>query len=260
MYPDNQGTTPRLRIVDANCGVGPWGWRDPLMPSDPADTLALMDQCGIAAALVHSNLVHTPASAADVNAATLRAVAGCPRFIPAFVLAPHPYADKPQPADYAQAMQRAGVRAAWLRPGSQQHGVWPWLLAELLTMCTAHRLPLFLPADNVTPGDVHALCADFPDLRLILTNLGYRADVWLYPLLRQHAELRVCLGQTYVPPLAPERFVRHFGAERMIFGSGLPHLAPGGLIGMVTYARLPEADQARILAGNLEQLLQEVRW
>ena len=248
-----------MKIIDANCGIGPWWTRNAILPYQTADILAILDYCGIDAALAHSNLAHSPAWPPDGNARAAAEAAKCPRLIPAFLLAPHPYDDGWQPGDYAKAMRRAGAKAAWLRPNYQQHGVATWIIGDLLAMCVEHRLPLFLPADALTPNDIHTLCSEFPDLRLVLTNLGYRADVWLYPLLRRHPELRVCLGPIYNPPLGPEKFVRHFGAARLIFGSGLPHFAPGSLIGMVSYSRLAEAEKAAIFAGNIERLMEEVR-
>jgi len=247
-----------MHIIDAYCGIGPWADRDRLLPATPAETLAILDGCAIGRALVYSNLAHAWADAIDVNQATVRLCAGNPRFVPAFLLAPHPYDDSPKPADYAAAMRAAGARAAWLRPASQQHGLAPWQIGGLLDMCAECRLPLFLPADSGTPEQLDLLGHEFPRLRLVLANLSYRDDNWLYPLLRRHAAFCACLGPTYVPPLGPERFVRHFGTARLIFGSGLPHHAPGGLIGHVMYARIPEAAKQAVLGGNLERLMQEV--
>ena len=217
-----------------------------------------MDYCGIASAVVFSNLTH--ASAADANASVRRHCAGNPRFQPSFLLAPAKYDSDPPPADLVAEMRAAGATVAWLRPAWQGHGVWPWLIGDLLKLCSAHRLPVFLPVEGVSPNDIHEICRAFPDLRLVLANLGYRADGWLYPLLRQHRELRICLGQTYCPALAPDRFVQHFGPARMIFGSGLPACAPGGLLAMVMYSQVGNAAQQQILAGNIEQLMHEVRW
>lgn len=248
-----------MRIIDAYCGVGPWAGRDKILPYTPAAILKILDACGIGQALVFSNLAHSPAAAVDVNRATARLCADEPRFTPAFLLAPHPYEDSPQPDDYAAAMRAAGARAAWLRPNSQQHGAAPWQIGELLGMCSRKRLPLFFPADTVTPEQIDTLAGEFPRLRLILANLGYRVDNWLYPLLRRHRQLRACLGPTYIPPLGVERFVRHFGPDRLIFGSGLPHFAPGGLIAHVMYADVTDAAKQAILAGNIEELMQEVR-
>jgi predicted TIM-barrel fold metal-dependent hydrolase len=248
-----------MKILDANVGVGPWWTKDAILPSEPAEILAILDACGVDEAIIQSNLVHSPSSAVDINRATVALASAFPRFRPAFLLTPHPYDHLPKPADYAESMRAAGARVAWLRPAAQQHGVWTWLVGDLLGMCEDTRLPLFMPIDSLSPNDIHQMCDEFPSLRLVLTNLGYRSDIWLYPLLRRHPELRICLGHTYIPPLGPELFVRHFGPQRMIFGSALPHFTPGGLVGMVNYSTVSDADKALIFAGNMERLMDEVR-
>ena len=248
-----------MRIIDAHCGIGPWATRDRISPYKPADILAIMDSCGIDSALVFSNMVNFSGWPPDINQMAAEAAAACDRFIPAFVLAPRPYNESVQAADFAAHMKKARAKVAWLWPGPQQHGVSTWLIGDLLSMCVQKKVPLFLPADNVNPDQIHDICRNFPRLRLVLANLGYRADGWLYPLMKMHRELRVCLGATYIPPLGPDQFARHFGPERMIFGSGLPLYAPGGLIAHVMYSRLNDADKQKILAGNIEALMGEVR-
>ena len=249
-----------MKIIDAYCGVGPWATKDRISPCEPAEILAILDACGIDSALVFGNLVAYQGWAPDANRVAVEtAAASHGRFAPAFVLAPRPYRESVKPAGFADEMKKAGAKIAWLMPAHQQHGVSLWLIGDLLAMCMRKRIPLFLPADNVTPDQIHDICREFPKLRLVLANLGYRADNWLYPLLELHPELRVCLGPSYIPPLAPDQFVRHFGPERMIFGSGLPQFAPGGLIALVMYSRLKDEDKQKILAGNIEALLKEVR-
>ena len=246
-----------MKIIDACVGIGPWGWRNPVLPGRTADVLAILDYCGIDSAVVFSNLTHV--TGFDANASVLREINSNPRLFPAFLLAPQTYDSHPRPEDYLTAMRQAGAKVAWLRPAWQKHGVASWVIGDLLRMCVAHRLPLFVPMDGgMTYNDVHALGNEFPELRLVLTNLGYNADASLFPLLRRHRELRICLGQTYCTTLAPERFVQHFGPNRMIFGSGLPQCAPGGLIAMVAYAQLDDAVKQKIFAGNIEQLMNEV--
>ncbi len=250
-----------MQIIDAFCGIGPWAQRDRLLPSDPADTLAIMDHCGIDSAVVFGNLAGSWGRAHEANKMAAKAARECDRFIPAFVLAPQARDDGLHAEEYADQMSQAGAKAAWLWPhlGKQGHGLWNWLIGDLLAMCSENRVPLFLPADADEPDRIETICRDFPQLRLILVNLGYRADGWLFPLLGRHAELRVCLGPVYIPPIGPERFVEHFGADRLIFGSGLPHDSPGGLIGHVTYSRVSDADKEKILGGNMAALVQEVQ-
>jgi predicted TIM-barrel fold metal-dependent hydrolase len=106
---------------------------------------------------------------------------------------------------------------------------------------------------------VERLCTDFPGLRLVLLGLSYREDPWLFPLLRRFETLYVCLGHFYIPAHGPMRFLEHFPADRLLFGSGLPFFSPGGLIAHVTYADIPDGDKEKILSGNITRLMSEVQ-
>jgi predicted TIM-barrel fold metal-dependent hydrolase len=247
-----------MKIIDAFCGLGPYWGGDRMQPLEAAQVLEVMDYCGIDSAVVYSNLVHTPASVGDANQLAAEAAGQCSRFLPMFLLTTHALDHMPTPADYARQMRQAGARAAMLRPTSVPYGLCTWVLGELLEMCAQARLPLYLSVLGPRVEEVDSLCRQFPRLRLVLTHVDYNADSWLYPLLRRHREVRVCLAPYYIPPLGVERFVRHFGPQRLIFGSGLPQFAPGGLLALVTYADLGDSDKAMILGGNMESLMREV--
>ena len=77
-----------------------------------------------------------------------------------------------------------------------------------------HRLPVLLNRDITTPADVAALLREWPGLRMILCGVSYSEDAWLFPLLKRHEQLRVCVGQYYIPADSPHRFLREFPAER----------------------------------------------
>lgn len=251
-----------MKIIDAYCGTGPWMYRDKIQPSDPAETLEIMDHCGIDSALAFSNLAaHTMNESVDSNACTAEIARQYPRFIPAFVITNRPYDDSRKVEDYLPEMRACNARGAWLCPQNNRQvtGMWTWTTDPIFEFCSSYRIPLFLSIEATDPNRVNEICRDFPDLILVLTNLAYNSDNWLYPLLRRHALLHVCCGPTYIPPLGPQRFVRHFGSYRLIFGSGLPHFGPGGLIGHVMYAEIPDTDKAQILGGNIERLMAEVQ-
>ena len=249
-----------IEIWDAYCGVGPWNRRDRLLPSTPEEIAQLMDYFGIARALVYGNMGAHNAWDEEANRIAVEAGETDNRFIPAFILAPHGHTGSPMPADYEDAMRRVGARAAWLWPqvGEQNHGLWPWLIGGLMEMCAAHHLPVLLSFAQLTPNDIHTFCENFPAVNLVLTGAPYTADPWLFPLLRRCERLHVCLGPSYIPAGNPMRFLTQFPTERLIFGSGLPHSSPGGLIGHVMYATIGESDKEQIFSGNLRRLLGEV--
>lgn len=247
-----------MEIFDCFCGIGPWHTRDRLLPYAPADILALMDHFGVRRALVHSNFTAGNGAALRGNEHLRDACAASARFIPAFTFPQPTYDDSPTVADTLQAMRAAGARAVW-HAGQGGTGFDRWLWGDILDACATHRLPLLVYRDHVTPDTLACLLADFPALNVILVGASYADDWWLYPLLRRSTGLHLSLGHYYVVAGNPGRFLRHFPIERLLFGSGLPHFSPGGIITHVTYADLSDADQAKLFSGNLDRLLTEVR-
>jgi predicted TIM-barrel fold metal-dependent hydrolase len=133
------------------------------------------------------------------------------------------------------------------------------MYGELLETCVARRLPVLLNRDTTTPADVATFLRDWPGLRLVLAGCSYMEDQWLYPLLKRHGELRLCVGQYYIPADSPHRFLREFPAERLVFGSGLPFFSPGGLLANLFYADISDAEREAILGGNIRTLLEEAK-
>ena len=250
-----------MQIIDCFCGIGPWDRRDRLLPYRPGETLALMDHFGIEQALVHSNMAARRGWAPNANNILAEMVRDEPRFLPAFTLASHPYKGSPGPAEYAAAMREAGAKAAWMWPaqGPQAGGLPSWFVGDYLAMCSERRIPLFLNAEGIGLDELHRACSEFPDLRLVIVGLGYGSDAPLFPLMRRHENVHVCLGQYYIPPGGPMRFLEHWPAERLLFGSGLPHFSPGGLIAHVMYADTDDATREKILSGNIKRLLAEAQ-
>jgi predicted TIM-barrel fold metal-dependent hydrolase len=245
-------------ILDAYCGVGPWSTRDKLLPYRPEEMLTLMDHFGIEQALVYSNSAVSLGQPPGVNDFAIKASRISERFIPALALVPNVHTGYPTPDDYLAVMRSIDARAAWLFVQGTVRGLWRWHVGELLDMLVEHNIPLFLLADQCPPDALDMLMHETPELRVVLCGVGYIGDSWLYPLLQRHPGLHVCLGHFYVPPGDPERFVNHFGASRLIFGSGLPHFSPGGIIGHIMYAGISDDDKEAIFAGNLRRLLEEV--
>mgnify|MGYP005836106587 CR=1 FL=1 len=249
-----------MEIWDCFCGIGRWRSRDMLLPHDPAEFLSLMDHFGIRKALVYGNMGAEGGSVRQANAFVCEAASQSDRFLPAFILAPLDPYEPFDLDDLASEMRSAGAKAAWMWPqgGRRGHGLHRWLVGDLLHMCAAHRLPLLLFIEGIDPDSIDRMCGDFPKLRVILTGLSYAADQWVYPLLRRHPRLFLCLGHYYIPARGARAFVERFGDERLVFGSGLPHFSPGGLIAHLNYADLAPNSLENILHANLHRLLSEV--
>lgn len=246
-----------MEIIDCFCGVGPWKTRDEILPHRPEEILDLMDHFGISKALIHSNFSENDGPTPHGNRQLEDICATQDRFMPAFAIVPQPYDDIPGVRDAFESMRKAESKALWFTPcnGIPQ----PWLYEDILGECADKKILTFINRDGLAPEDIRHICEAFPGLRVVLLGAGYGDDYWLYPLLRKYEDLHVCLGHFYIPSYGPMQFLKHFSSDRLLFGSGLPHFSPGGLITHVTYADASDDDKEKIFAGNLKRLLGEVQ-
>ena len=124
--------------------------------------------------------------------------------------------------------------------------------------------------DTVTAIIGHGLPTRFPSLKFLPVENG---SVWVLPLL-EHMRRAYAMGPQYFDEHPVDVFMRNFwvhpfheddsvglvnaiGADRVIFGSDYPH--PEGLADPLSYvddlAGLPAGDIAKIMGGNLAQLM-----
>lgn len=251
----NHKNSSGIQIYDCFCGIGPWQTRDKLLPYKPEDILQLMNHFGITKALIHSNFAINNGNIETGNQHIIDAYKNNrDRFAPAFVIKPNPYNPKAI-EEYILKMQKYSVKALWL--GIKPQLLWIWAYKDILIECCKRKIPIFINREDTHPEHIYKLCKSFPKARIVLVGISYQEDWWLYPLLKEFKQVRVSTGHFYIPTYNPMTFIKHFSANRLLFGSGLPFFSPGGMISHITYANIAEKDKQLILYKNLEQLLEE---
>jgi len=254
-----------MRLFDANVSLGRPAVRQPSAFTDAAGLADTMAACGISAALVYN-----PAALnADLVAANLRLLTETDierGICPAWVLLPPDTHEMAPPTAVVADMLRRGVRAARLMPRAHGYAVRERNLGSLLGCLSEHRVPVLLDFGLSAWGDrihidwdgVHEICAAFPALPVVLIRLGLMVDRDLYPLLARHENLYVETSY-YFGHRGLQALAARFGAQRLIFGTGMPVYAPGPPIAALAYSGLSVAEQQMVAGGNLERLLLEVR-
>ncbi|MCE5271108.1 amidohydrolase family protein [bacterium] len=253
---------------DSNCAFGPPAGRLPGAPADRRELLAELDHCRISRALVY----HIQAREMDpraANACLLREIEAEPRFVPCAVLSHAPYIpDRDLAAECRDWLER-GVRAFRMFP--HWHGVdfsLP-LVRAVLELLQERRVPLWLDFDqiwyNYRQAGTHEqrqidwsglkqLARDYPGLPLVLVGGNYTHLTRLYPLLDQCPNL--LLETSLLQAFEAFPFIcGHWGAGRLLFGTGLGAVSPGAARAMLAYAEISDDDRGRIAAENLEALL-----
>ncbi len=248
---------PRLRFFDGNAMIG---WRAAPHPETiwhPRDFARDYAYYGIGAALVHS------ASAIEYhqdygNRRLLEEIRDIPGLLPEWVLLPH-HTHEIAPADeLIPEMLELGVRAARILP--KTHG-WPMsdgvagpLLNELHERC----IPLFVDVTELGIDAAVSLCERLPELPVILCGVGWGTDRQIEPALERVPNLYI-ETHAFQGHRAYERVARQFGADRLIFGTGLPDCSPGAAMMMSLYEDITDEEREMIAGGNLLRLLKGVK-
>ena len=246
-----------LAFYDCNCMIGTRKWRDRRQPETLSDFVADFDYYDIQAALVYH------AAAVEYcpdygNRLLLREIGDDPRFMPQWVVLPHSTAEMPPGEELVAEMLSLGVRAARLFPRSHQTGVSPEVCGDLFGALEARCVPLFVDAAELDLPAAYDVARRHPELPLVLCGVYWDKDRQLFPSLEQAPNLYLDTW-AYQNHRAYEVFVRNFGSERLLFGTNLPHRAPGAARMMVCYESLSDQDRRNIAGGNLLRLLGRVQ-
>ena len=254
------------RFFDCHCEIGPRNDKDPAAPWSAKDVLRCMDHCGIDGALVMHTLAITDDPIA-ARRALAREIARAPkRLFPAWAILPPDACDgELAPEELLPALKKNNIRAVKLFPKAHN---WPFALpvigatlaaleqGRILTMINFGELP-----DGNAAGPhagafkaLHEVLSAFPKLPLLLQNAWWSAQRTVTALMARHENLHIEFS-TYQINRGIETYSQRFGADRLIFGSGLPSMSAGAARAYVDYAQVSAAVKAKIAGGNLSRLL-----
>lgn len=224
------------QLVDANAMVG----RHPTVDVGDGSVAALlktMDRFGITrAAVFHAHAWrHDPVTG---NRMLLGELHGEPRLEPCWVAMPDPCGPPDAAARFVAGADQRGVVAVRMFPSD--HGyVWdspdaaPWLDA-----LAGAGLPLLIDVEQTSWPEIDRVAARWPELRLVVCRVGYRAMRPLAGVLERAENVHVDLS--YLSTHAGlEWLVQRFGPHRVVFGTGMPERDPAEA---VTRLMLSELD------------------
>ncbi len=249
----------RPKLFDVNVSLGPFPHRPPGGPADAAGLLELLDSYDISQALV----THTAAKWHDPttgNERLLQAIANEPRLAPCWVVMPAATREVPPEREQVDQLLAAGARAARLCPVAHLLVLEPWVIEPLAEALAEKRVPMLLDFDNAHYSEprhwdfIAWLLAAFPDLPVILLRQSHADFRVLFPLLDRSPNLYV--ETSYLGGhSALLELVERWGAERFIFGTGLPTFEPALPITTLSYSGLDAKERAGIAGASLQRLL-----
>jgi predicted TIM-barrel fold metal-dependent hydrolase len=247
-----------VSFFDCNCVVGRRSIRRSGVSGEAEfysieSLLDEMDYAGIDEALVYHSLAKEYVPMLG-NRQLTEEIAGNDRLHPCWVVMPHSTGEMPPPEALAREMLEQGVKAVRLFPSDHLFSLSDWCSGRLLGELERHGIVVIIEIDQIGWDGLHGLCDRHPNLSVIITNLGYRINRNLYPLLEKFGNLYVETSG-YQMNSGIEALCARFGADRIIFGARLPFFTPGPAVSMINYSLISSEEKEMIGGGNLRRLL-----
>jgi len=101
--------------------------------------------------------------------------------------------------------------------------------------------------------DILEFTSMFPKIPVVLTEVGWQLCIVVFDLMRRRPN--IMMDNSWLHSYgAVEQVVKHFGAERLLFGTGYKSHG-GAAIAQLARADITEQERQLIMHGNLERLL-----
>ena len=123
--------------------------------------------------------------------------------------------------EFVDGLARRQPKAVCLAPKAGEATNFPltaWGADDLLEYLQANSVVTLIAREAIAWETLVGLLTDFPRLVLVLLDVGYRVDNFLFPLLRRFPTLHFD-SATYLAHRQLESFVTRLGWERLLFGT-----------------------------------------
>ena len=154
-----------------------------------------------------------------------------------------------------RAMEADGVRAVSVVPGNTS--LHPQVMGYTLDVLQHHNVLTLLEAGwggGQPLPFFHELLNRYPHLPVLLTDASWGSQRDVYRLMQLHENLHLEFS-SYQANRAIEVYTKEFGADRLLFGTGMTEKCPGSARTAVDYAQICGEDKRKIAGGNLTRLL-----
>jgi uncharacterized protein len=254
-----------MRLHDANAHLGHWPLRR-LPFTDAGTLLARMDALGIERAAVANSHAVLYRNVHEANRELAVWVAGHrDRLAPVATLDPNYPGASP---DLAWCAERLGARALRLLPRWHGYDLGDPSTIDIARLAAARGMVIVVPGrledsrqrhrlapqTDVTLDEVLSFAAAIPDVRILATELSVRNDDAV--LSRVLALRNLSFEMSRLPGGAERTFaqlVEALGADRFLFGTGMPFKVPE--VALLKLETIRDATAAAaITRGNFERL------
>ncbi len=250
-----------MLYFDCNAFIGRPARREIFSPAPTAEEiLQEMDYCGVEKALVW-HAAQLDASPQAGNELLTQAIQSTSRLFGCLAILPNQAKEFPPFEDLLKTMRTARFLAIRAFPIEHHFLLNRVAMGTWLELMVDRLIPLFLSVERGCNWEiVYGLMDEFPELTCVVCDHGcWGEDRRFRPLIEHYPNMYVDTSN-YLLDGGIESFVKDYGFERMLYGSGFPRSHFGGMMMAIEHAQISDAARAAIAGGNLTRLIEEVRW
>lgn len=245
-----------IKFIDANCMIGPRQLVREGALKSTQEILSLMEELGIFKAIAY----HGVCKEADLMLGNQLLIQEShdENFIMQWGVMPDIWGGFYCIEDLAEEMKLHNIRCVRLFPKTYQYSLEPYVSGELLTFLVSHKIPVFINLSELNSWEeLYKLCMSYPDGIFVLCETSYDGLRSLVPIM-EHCHNLFLETSTLSMHQSIRDFCFHFGAQRLIFGSGVPTHSMAAAVSLIRYADITQKEKELIASKNIERLLKEV--
>ncbi len=180
--------------------------------------------------------------------------------IPCPILSPHlGTSELPGAGKLGSILKQQRISAVKLYPATGGYPFNKFYAGKLLEILDELKIPVLIEWDEAGALTLPEVSAEFPNIPFILLFAGFRKSRMMYPLLEKRKNIFFDTSR-FADYKILEEIVKLFGAERLLFGTGMSRFNPGPSMSLICLADISIKEKKQILSGNWKRLEGGIKW
>lgn len=243
-----------MKFIDASIQLGRRCIPRDGAPNTTEAVLEVMDRCHIEKAIAF-HAIAKEGGMMDGNRELLKLSGENPRFLPQWCAMPSAFGEFPSAEELFAQMKANGVKTLRLLPKTCGYSLRPYALGKLMDAAAESHVPVFLNVnEELSSEETYDLCKNYPGVNFVFCSMSYRENRFIAPIMEQCPNFYLATG-SFVVNDGLELICEHFGANRLVFSTGLPTASATAAVSLVNFAEISQEEKELIAHGNMERLL-----